>query len=712
MKFFTLNSLPCAIWLFPPNYSAKAPILTPSFVATKNTTLRNNQTRMLFTSALRWKFDFTALVSSQIEASELREGLGRLKNEQVFMPVWVDETGITSDIAAASNIINIKLPPIRYSQYFVILDSNRNYEIIHVYSIGPNTITLYAGTYTLNSWSKNDCMICPLIAGRFDPRPVVSDDSDIVSEPQVTFIEDCDVFYSLTPLGQNLAAVGSTISAFASYPIWDVRPTFVAQTDSTEVDISIDPIGFYRRPQKTVYPQAVRRVLDFTFVCTERQTIQRIENLFSSITTAGVTSTVGSVVPFMTPTWRGDLTLIGNLPGSPANQIVVQVSTYSDPAFNVTPGKGYLALSDATRLQPVHATLIVGGTLTCEANVTGTWKVGQTQISNLVLVTLHDDSIAWTYESGQVATVKIKMVEVTEEYSTPATYGSPIYLYRFTHKVPTAQVYRFTSNEAAVTMSGDGTYQPGPFNHKNIKLSLDPTSDEAQIESYDFTGNPLSLITQNGNYGLNGKLICEIIETNRFNLAARLQTFWGMAVQSDPEGNKFTVTFRPIDSALDQKSRMMFQRACVWDLYGMGCGVPLSQYRIGMTVTAFGGNIVTIVGSVAFTLPAQYLVWGYIETPTKTDLYEVRSINYAQVCYSGVPFQINVTRPFMHLAVGDTVYVYPGCGKRFVEDCIGKFNNSINFGGNPWIPIDPPNIIGVSTKSGSGGGGKGGGGGK
>lgn len=700
MKFFTLNSIPCAIWLFPPNYSAKAPILTPSYVSTRNTTLRNNQTRMLFTSAPRWKFEFTALISTVAEASEVREGLGRLKNELVFMPVWVDETGITSNVSVGWTTINIKIAPVRESIYFVILDSHRNYEIVSVTSVSGNTMTLASGL--ANSWTTSDCMICPLLAGRFDPRPVLADDSDIVSEPQITFIEDCDISYGLNTIAQSMAYIGSSISAFNVYPLWDVRPNYVTHTDSTEVDISIDPIGFYRQPQKTVYPQSVRRTFEFTFICTDRNTIQRIESIFVSR---------GSVNSFFTPTWRGDLNLIGNLPGSPANQIVVSTTTYSDPAFNTTPGKGYIILSDATRLEPVHVTTIIGGALTCEANVINAWNIGKTQISHLVLVTMRDDSISWTYESGRVATVKIKMVEVTEEYSTYPNIPHPIYLYRFTHKVPTPQIYRFTSNESAVVISGDGTYQPGPFNHKNIKLSLDPTNDESQIESYDFTGNPLSLITQNGSYGLNGKLICEIIETDRFSLSSTLQTFWGIAVQSDPEGNKFTVTFRPIDSVLDQKSRMLFQPQCVWDLYGVGCGVPLASRRYAMTVSSVSGTGIYLTASI--DLPVQYFAWGYLETPSKTSLYEIRSINYSSAfTLAGSPVFIQVSRPFLYLTTGDTIYIYPGCAKRYLEDCIQKFNNGINFGGEPYIPVDPPNIIGVPTKSGTGGGGKGGGGGK
>ncbi len=699
MKFLTFNSLSCAIWLFPANFNVK-PKLTSSHITAKNTTIRANQTRVRFNDAMRWKFEFTSFIGNDTEASEVREGLGRLKNELVFMPVWVDETGITSDITPGLTTIYINLPPVRFSNYFVILDSLRRYEIVQVTAVNPTNITVAVGP--LNPWLASDCIICPLLAGRFEPRPVLTDASDIVSEAQVTFVEDCDTLYKLSPIVSDTVTVGPTISQFTASPLWYIRPSFESQTDSTEVDISNDPIGFYRRMQHTVYPQAVRRSFEYTFVCTDRTMIGRIEYMFSLL---------GSTEPFFMPTWRGDLRLAASII-APTNQIIVANVTYSDPAFNTTPGKGFIVLSDSTRIQPAHVTVVAGGTLTCETNVIGQWSIGLTQISDLVLVTMVDSSLQWDYDSGQVASVKIKMIEVTEEYSIAATRLSPIYLYKFTHKVPNPQQYRFTSDEGAAVVPGDGTYLPGPFSHNSVKLSLDPTSDEAQIESYDFIGNPLSLITKHGAYGLNGKLICEIIETQRSNLSATTKIFWGTAVQSDPEGNKFTVTFRALDSVLEQKSRMVFQRQCVWDLYGPGCTLNPAFFRVASNVSSIIGTAVYVTHG--NTYPVNRFAYGYMETPGKTDLYEVRSITWSDPFPGniGVPVLIQTGRPFLYVVPGDLVYYYFGCSKRYIEDCQNVFGNRQNFGGEPFIPIDPPNVIGVTTKQGTGGGGKGGGGGK
>jgi len=48
--------------------------------------------------------------------------------------------------------------------------------------------------------------------------------------------------------------------------------------------------------------------------------------------------------------------------------------------------------------------------------------------------------------------------------------------------------------------------------------------------------------------------------------------------------------------------------------------------------------------------------------------------------------ELQEAMPF-EVQVGDTYSVYAGCTKRFTEDCITKFNNSVNFGGFPDLPL-------------------------
>lgn len=58
--------------------------------------------------------------------------------------------------------------------------------------------------------------------------------------------------------------------------------------------------------------------------------------------------------------------------------------------------------------------------------------------------------------------------------------------------------------------------------------------------------------------------------------------------------------------------------------------------------------------------------------------------------------QLKVYFPVLHdIQIGDRFAYYPGCQKRFAEDCIFRFNNAINFQGFPYLPgqVTPGNTI-------------------
>ena len=51
--------------------------------------------------------------------------------------------------------------------------------------------------------------------------------------------------------------------------------------------------------------------------------------------------------------------------------------------------------------------------------------------------------------------------------------------------------------------------------------------------------------------------------------------------------------------------------------------------------------------------------------------------------------KIKIRYPITDIASGQTVLVYPGCQGN-IDICKNRFNNVINFGGHPYIPLDNP----------------------
>ena len=76
-------------------------------------------------------------------------------------------------------------------------------------------------------------------------------------------------------------------------------------------------------------------------------------------------------------------------------------------------------------------------------------------------------------------------------------------------------------------------------------------------------------------------------------------------------------------------------------------------------------------------------IWGrgVIEF-TDNDLKGVKS-----TIFGNIDAAISLAQPLRNLpSVGDAVTITRGCVKRFVEDCKGDFDNSINFQGSLYIP--------------------------
>ncbi|GAG32745.1 unnamed protein product [marine sediment metagenome] len=52
----------------------------------------------------------------------------------------------------------------------------------------------------------------------------------------------------------------------------------------------------------------------------------------------------------------------------------------------------------------------------------------------------------------------------------------------------------------------------------------------------------------------------------------------------------------------------------------------------------------------------------------------------------------------LDLTIGDQFDIYPGCKKRWEEDCALRFDNSINFQGEPFVPGDDEAYRSADTK--------------
>jgi uncharacterized phage protein (TIGR02218 family) len=129
-----------------------------------------------------------------------------------------------------------------------------------------------------------------------------------------------------------------------------------------------------------------------------------------------------------------------------------------------------------------------------------------------------------------------------------------------------------------------------------------------------------------------------------------------------------------------------YMDTCVWRFGGPGCGVNTSSITI--VCSSFNASSSTAVNLVAtsgtFTrsyAPGQ-LERGRVTILTGSNSGQVRTVRLS----SGDVLGLSHSLPYAPQS-GDVWSVYPGCRKRFVTDCVSKYNNAERFFGAPWMPL-------------------------
>jgi uncharacterized phage protein (TIGR02218 family) len=139
--------------------------------------------------------------------------------------------------------------------------------------------------------------------------------------------------------------------------------------------------------------------------------------------------------------------------------------------------------------------------------------------------------------------------------------------------------------------------------------------------------------------------------------------------------------------------RNVYQPGCMHNLYDSGCTLNAASFAVNGTVGNGGGleppTTSTLWWAQANYAP-NYFTLGYLTFTSGALQGQTRSLLY----FSGPFFASNGTlgsvmtfsNPFpVAPAVGDAFTIYPGCDHQ-QSTCLGKFNNLVNFRGQPYIP--------------------------
>lgn len=141
----------------------------------------------------------------------------------------------------------------------------------------------------------------------------------------------------------------------------------------------------------------------------------------------------------------------------------------------------------------------------------------------------------------------------------------------------------------------------------------------------------------------------------------------------------FSAELRGMTQKLQQTIGELYSPSCRATFGDARCGVNLATYT-------FTGTVETVASNRQFTDSGLVNANGYFEYGLITwtgGLNVGLSMEVKTYTVGAVLLQLPMPYP---VQVGDNFSLVAGCGKRIIEDCKTKFNNVVNFRGEPYFP--------------------------
>jgi uncharacterized phage protein (TIGR02218 family) len=145
------------------------------------------------------------------------------------------------------------------------------------------------------------------------------------------------------------------------------------------------------------------------------------------------------------------------------------------------------------------------------------------------------------------------------------------------------------------------------------------------------------------------------------------------------ERGQFVAELRGLAQQVQQDLGQIYSATCRAKFGDTRCGVALGPLTISGTVTSVQSDRQFTDTSLAQA--ADYFRLGLVSFTSGDN--EGKAFEVAAFASGGV-VTLEMPAPFV-IQVGNTFTISPGCGKRFDEDCKTRWNNAINFRGEPHV---------------------------
>lgn len=253
----------------------------------------------------------------------------------------------------------------------------------------------------------------------------------------------------------------------------------------------------------------------------------------------------------------------------------------------------------------------------------------------------------------------------------------PFELYQITYS---GQQWYYTSGDRPITYSGV-LHIPIVCDHEDIEPSTDVFANGLPVRFE--RSAPFAEIFRIA--PPSEKVGMRILATN-YLVDNEFVVIWqGRIVNVEWTEGWVKLTTESIYSSLQQAGlRRRYSRTCPHVLYGNGCGLSREIYRERSTTQGVNGVFVSVQAAVG--KPDNHYAGGFVTwTNSLHGNVEKRMVRQS-VGATGV---LTLAGVALALSGGQAIDMYPGCDHQ-ITTCANKFNNTLNYGGQPYIPTKNP----------------------
>ena len=283
------------------------------------------------------------------------------------------------------------------------------------------------------------------------------------------------------------------------------------------------------------------------------------------------------------------------------------------------------------------------------------------------------------------------------------------YAFDYSFEVPGKSNLRYIDWERSITISGNA-YSPYKMTVQSLSLGTRLFKEECKVGYSHQDDNPFMEFVLGGMERL---VTLTLLEGNPQRPDSFRTLFIGKLKSLRGKGRSLTAVFTAFGGVFEKKlPGFLIQSKCNYTLGDANCRVDLPSLKAEgsadsgdltengtkITLSSMTGTLTTV--NDPNNDPGDRFAGGYLEVGTGNN-YQIRFIRKTTIG-TGTERTFTLNRPLSASKLDDSdgnVDVYPGCGGSKWE-CIGFFNNYVNFGGHPFVPDQLETVQGAIPSTG------------